>query len=188
MKIILASASARRQELIRERYSDVVIDPPQGQEQVDIHGDPRLEAMHCAMVKGLEVEPRHDDGILIACDTMVYLNCLIGKPKDRADAFEIISRLAGRTHQVITGVYVVNLSTGAKLIDYEISEVTFKNLAVADIWRYLDRADVMDKAGAYAIQEEGRDLVEEIRGEVNNVIGLPTEKLARMIEQVTRSD
>ena len=184
MKIILGSASARRKELLSEIYPEFEVDPPQGEEIIDPLGDPRIEAMNCAMTKGLEVAARHTEGKLITCDTMVYLNRLIGKPKDRADAFDIIRRLQGRTHQVITGVYVRNLATGESRIDYEVSLVTFKELADWEIERYLDKADYLDKAGAYAIQEEGRALVEEIVGDVNNVIGLPTEKLQQMLDAI----
>lgn len=184
MKIILASGSARRKELLGEIFPEFIIDVPETEEKIDPLGDPRIEAMNCAMVKGLEVAKRHTEGKLIACDTMVYLNRLIGKPKDRKDAFDILSRLQGRTHQVITGVFVKNLETGESRIDYEVSLVTFKELSGGQINRYLDRADYLDKAGAYAIQEEGRDLVEEIIGDVNNVIGLPTEKLQIMLDAI----
>lgn len=184
MKLILGSGSARRKELLAEVYPEFIVDRPEIEEQVDPLGDPRIEAMHCALVKGLEVAKRHSNGILIACDTMVYYQRLIGKPKDRNDAFNIINRLAGRTHQVITGLYVQNLDTGECRIDYERSRVTFRSLSSREIERYLDQADYLDKAGAYAIQEEGRDLVEEIIGEVNNVIGLPTEKLVAIIESM----
>lgn len=184
MTIILGSGSARRKELLGELYQDFIVDVPQIEEQIDPLGDPRIEAMNCAMAKSLDVASRHSEGKLISCDTMVYLNRLIGKPKDRKDAFDIISRLQGRTHQVITGVYVRNIETGESRIDYEVSLVTFKEKTPREIELYLDKADYLDKAGAYAIQEEGRDLVEEIIGEVNNVIGLPTEKLQKMLEAI----
>lgn len=182
--VILASGSARRKELMRERFDDLIIDPPKGEEHVNIYGDPKIEAMHCAMVKGQEVSQRHSQGILVACDTMVYLNQLIGKPTSRADAFQILTALSGKTHQVVTGVYVKNLESGQCLIDYEVSQVTFRNLTKDMIEKYLDEADYLDKAGAYAIQEHGKGLVKEIIGDVNNVIGLPMEKLLNLMEQL----
>lgn len=184
MKIILGSGSARRKELLGEIYPEFEIDVPRVEEKIDPLGDPRIEAMNCAMAKGLEVATRHTEGKLISCDTMVYLNRLIGKPKDRQDAFDIISHLQGRTHQVITGVYVRNLETGESRVDYEVSLVTFKDKTAHEIERYLDQADYLDKAGAYAIQEEGRELVKEIIGDVNNVIGLPTEKLKQLLAAI----
>ena len=182
--VILASGSARRRELLRERFDDLIIDPPHTEETVDIHGDPKIEAMHCAMLKGEEVASRHSSGILIACDTMVYLNQLIGKPTSRSDAFQIITALAGRTHQVYTGIYLKNLDQGTSLIDYEVSNVTFRRLSKEDIEHYLNQADYLDKAGAYGIQEEGRELVYEIIGDVTNVIGLPMGKLEWMLAKI----
>lgn len=179
--VILGSGSARRKQLLSSRIDEFTIDPPQGEERVDIHGDPKLEAMHCAMVKGLEVAKRHQEGIVISCDTMVYLNQLIGKPSDREDAFNMLNALAGKTHQVYTGVFVINLETGKCQVDYEVSQVTFRRLDKWEIERYLDTADYLDKAGAYAIQEEGRGLVKEILGDVDNVIGLPLDKLEQML-------
>ncbi|NMB03138.1 MAG: septum formation protein Maf [Tissierellia bacterium] len=184
MKLILGSGSARRKELLAGLYPEFEVDRPTVEEKVDPLGDPRIEAMNCAMLKGLEIAAKHSRGKLISCDTMVYYKRLIGKPKDRADAFDIISQLQGKTHQVITGVYVKNLETGASLVDYEVSLVTFREMSSREIERYLDQADYLDKAGAYAIQEEGRDLVKEIIGDVNNVIGLPTEKLQAMLDAI----
>lgn len=184
--MILASASKRRQEMLLPRYHALVIDPSDIEEKIDPKGDPVIEVMDCAMQKGLHVAMRHPQDIIISCDTIVYLEEIIGKPRDYEDAFRILSHLSHRTHQVLSGVFVYDTAHHLKLIDYEMSSVRFKALDRQMIEEYLSKVNFLDKAGAYAIQEYGQMLVQEIIGDQNNVIGLPLHKLEHMLEQIKK--
>lgn len=184
--MILASASKRRHEMLLPRFGDLVIDPANIEEKLDPKGEPIIEVMNCAMQKGLWVAKRHPDELIISCDTIVYLEEIIGKPRDRADAMRILRHLSGRTHQVLSGLFLCDTKHHGKLIDYEISFVTFKPLSEDTIQQYLQKIDFLDKAGAYAIQEHGQMLIEKIEGDLNNVIGLPLKKLERMLDQIKK--
>ena len=136
------------------------------------------------------LEPGKDRELIITSDTIVTIDDLIlGKPSDFTDAMRKISLLNGRTHRVVTGMTLC-VRNGAvqdpvtMLTALEATEVTFKNLSRDGLKEYLDSIEYMDKAGAYAFQENGRMIVESFRGSVTNVIGFPLRLLFRMLHEL----
>ena len=123
--------------------------------------------------------------MVISADTIVVLdNTVLGKPKDEIEARKMITSLSGRTHQVITGISLINLDNNKKIIDYVISNVKFKNLSEEDINDYIRTKESLDKAGAYGIQGYGALLVEEIQGDYFNIVGLPISRLSDLLKKI----
>lgn len=132
--------------------------------------------------KAREVAKRHPDSLVIGADTLVCLGTnLFGKPSNRLHATEMLGQLSGRTHSVVTGVCLLHLRSHHQHVFSETSFVTFHPLSEDRIQAYLERVDPLDKAGAYAIQESGELIVENIIGSFTNVVGLP---LARLREEL----
>ena len=118
------------------------------------------------------------DTLVLAADTLVYLGTsLFGKPGDLKEARQMLTRLQGRTHYVVTGICLLHLRGHRQSIFAESTAVSFKSLDDAEIAGYLSRVDPLDKAGAYAIQEQGDLIVDKIAGSYTNVVGLPMERL-----------
>jgi septum formation protein len=128
------------------------------------------------------VAKRHPDALVIGADTLVSLRSRIyGKPRDRREAAEMLESLSGHTHRVVTGVCLVHLRSHHQQVFSETSFVTFHPMSPGRIQEYLERVDPLDKAGAYAIQERGELIIENIIGSFTNVVGLP---LARLREEL----
>jgi septum formation protein len=176
--IILASASPRRSELLRQigvEFNVVTCDT------TEIH-DGELTAREIAQVnayrKARNVAKKHPDALVLGADTLVYLETiLMGKPGSLEHAYEMLEQLQGRTHEVVTAVCLLNLRNHRQRIFTEVTNVTFRPLDAVTIRRYLTKVNPLDKAGAYAIQEEGDLIVEKIAGSYTNVVGLPMERL-----------
>jgi septum formation protein len=109
---------------------------------------------------------------------------ILGKPKNKNEASSILKKLSGRMHQVYTGITLIDKSTGKMISDYDVTKVKFNQLDEQKILDYITTGEPMDKAGAYGIQGMGSFLVEHIEGSLDNVIGLPTEKLQEMLAQI----
>lgn len=172
-KIVLASASPRRLELLRQIGIEPEVRPVNVDESApeglkDICDTPMILAKRKA--EGLFVNPGE---IVITADTVVISpdNEILGKPKDREDAARMLRALSGKTHRVVTGFCVRDLVT--KISDRVVTEVSFAELDDEDIGRYLDTDEPYDKAGAYAIQGRGATFVTGINGDYSNVVGLP---------------
>jgi septum formation protein len=128
--------------------------------------------------KARTVSKRHPDALVIGVDTLVALGSKVfGKPRNLTEAREMLRVLSGRTHHVATGVCLINLRAHHQKIFAEITDVTFRSLTLKDIEHYLSRINPLDKAGSYAIQEHGDDIVRSISGSFSNVVGLPLERL-----------
>lgn len=136
-----------------------------------------------AELKALAVSPDYPDAVVIGADTLVYIDQTpLGKPRDKADARAMLTRLSGRSSQVCTGVC---LARGAQSdCFHEITEVIFNTLTPELIDEYMSKVDVMDKAGAYAVQEYGDLIISEVRGDYDNVVGLPVKKLIDVLNRV----
>lgn len=133
--------------------------------------------------KARAVSKKHPDALVIGMDTLVALEDVIfGKPKSMDHAREMLQRLQGRTHVVVTGVCLIHLRHHRQHIFAELTRVTFKPLSVAQIDAYHAIVNPLDKAGAYGIQEEGQQLVEAVDGSISNVVGLPLERLRAELE------
>lgn len=183
-KIILASSSPRRREIL-ERYNvDFQIIKSHIDEKVSFNDDPFQVVMSLAFQKAEDIAKGLDfDAIVIAADTVVYLDRVIGKPKDERDAYRILEDLSGREHSVITGIALIDTSLGKKIVDYEITKVKFRELQPKKINSYISTGEFKDKAGAYGIQGYGEILVDWIEGPYSNVVGLPIVKVDKLLER-----
>ena len=181
MKIILASASPRRKELLKEIVEDFEIIPAKGEERADLTLPPEKIVCELAGHKCGEVFEKYPDCLVLGCDTIVYYcGKVMGKPKSREDAAETLRELSGKTHSVYTGVCV--RSAGKILNGYERTEVTFNELSGEFIKNYVDGGSPMDKAGCYGIQDEG--VVKSFYGSYTNVVGLPVDLVEKMLKEV----
>jgi septum formation protein len=181
--LLLASASPRRVELLRQLSFDFKVVPP---EVAEIHHE-QMTARELSQVnayrKARAVAKRFPDALVLAADTLVYLETtLFGKPATLEEAYQMLERLQGRTHQVVTGICLLHLRQHRQAVFAESTAVTFHCLDASKIRRYLNRVNPLDKAGAYAIQEEGDLIVEKIAGSYTNVVGLPMERLGAELE------
>jgi septum formation protein len=175
---ILASASPRRAELLRQLGIEFKIVPSKVPE---IHHD-QLTATEASQInayrKARAVAKRFPDLLVLGADTLVYLETeMFGKPEDYTAAFRMLERLQGRTHHVVTAICLLHLREHRQRVFAETTAVTFLALDAVKIQRYLAKVNPLDKAGAYAIQEEGDLIVERIAGSYTNVVGLPVERL-----------
>ncbi len=130
-----------------------------------------------ARTKALSVASAHPAAVVIGADTLVWLDGhALGKPGDLNEARSMLARLAGRVHEVATGVHLVRLAPRRQIEFHETTRVRFRPFGEEVIAAYLDRVQVLDKAGAYALQEHGEMLVESVEGSRSNVVGLPLER------------
>lgn len=182
MEYILASASPRRQELLKFILDDFKIicadideTVPQGMSALEV-------PEHLSRKKAQFISEKHPDSIVIAADTVVILeNEILGKPKSQADAFSMLKKLSGNTHLVVTGCSVAK---GDKIKSFSVcSRVTFFELTDREIYEYIAKNESMDKAGAYGIQGFGSLLVEKIEGDYFNIVGLPVSALSRQLKE-----
>ncbi len=180
MSLILASASPRRAELLRNAAIAFTIDPAHVSEQPNAHEMPANYARRLARDKARAVFARHPESAVLGADTVVVVDQhLLEKPNDKADAARMLRLLSGRTHQVITGVCLI--APGFEQTEAEITQVVFCELSDAQIAAYVASGEPMDKAGAYAIQGMASRWVERIEGCYFNVVGLPVPRVYRML-------
>ncbi len=176
-KIILASKSPRRIEMLG-KYIDITICEPTTEEKINSFDYPETSVMKVAFEKALSIYLKcEEDALIIAADTIVYSDKIMGKPKNKPEAYEMLKFLSGKTHFVFTGICIMDCTTSKKVVDYEKTIVVFNDLTHDFIERYLKTYEYIDKAGAYGIQGYGELLVKEIHGCYNNVKGLPITKL-----------
>lgn len=181
--LILASASPRRSELLRQLALDFTVVPSDATEVHDDQLTAREISQLNAYRKARAVAKKFPDALVLGADTLVYLGTtLFGKPVDLEDAYRMLKQLSGRTHEVVTAVCLLNLRSHRQRLFFESTAVTFRPLDRAQISRYLGQVNPLDKAGAYAIQEAGDLIVEKIFGSYTNVVGLPVERLREELE------
>lgn len=180
--LILASKSPRRKELLSLITTDFEIIPAKNDEVADpsLSPDKFVEAL--AIAKAEEVAALYPNDTVIGSDTVVAAKGeILGKPKDKADAFRMLSLLSGTEHSVFTGVAVIK---NGKIHSFtEETKVKFFKLDEFEIERYIATGEPFDKAGAYGIQDLGALLVEGISGDYYNVMGLPVGRLSRLLKQ-----
>ena len=176
--IILASASPRRAELLRQLQQEFQIVPSDAIEVNDEHLSPQELCQLNAHRKARAVAKKIPDALVLGADTLVFLDAeIMGKPRDLAEARRMLARLQGRTHQVVTGVSLIHLRGHRERLFAVSTEVTFRPLDERQISDYLSKTNPLDKAGAYGIQEHGDLIVSEISGSFSNVVGLPVERV-----------
>jgi septum formation protein len=172
-RLILASASPRRRELLSQ--IGVVFDVDAA--HVDEGDDPRVNAVEKA--RAAAARHRGEDAVVLGADTEVVLDgSVLGKPGGDAHAREMLRRLSGRSHAVVTAYALVDCTTGRELVRSVETEVTFRHLTDDDIDAYVATGEPLDKAGAYGIQGRGAVLVDRIDGDYFTVVGLPLADLA----------
>jgi septum formation protein len=181
MPLVLASSSPRRKELLGRAGIEFEVVPSPAKEVHDASMSPAALCELNATLKAAAVAVMRPDAIVIGSDTLVFIdNEPLGKPADHAAARTMLARLAGRTHQVRTGVCVI-FPSGTRKVFHETTDVTFLPLDASAIDDYLSRVNPLDKAGAYGIQEHGELIVERIDGSFENVMGLPVEQLLAVL-------
>ncbi len=181
MKYILASASPRRRELLKQILPEFDVIPAQNPEKVNLSLFP--EQMACALAESKcdEVFQKNPSATVIGCDTVVVFGKeVLGKPKNRDDATRTLKKLSGKTHFVITAVCVRNRFS--KVVDFDKTEVKFNVLSDDFIKIYVDSGSPLDKAGSYGIQDGG--LVKEYFGNYTNVVGLPVPLTKKLLMKV----
>ena len=182
-RLVLASASPRRRQLLADAGYDFEVAAPVVKE---LHSDKltlREATCYNAMRKGLIVARAHPGRVVLGADTLVALDQqLIGKPADRAEAARLLRLLSGRMHFVVSSVFIVHLHRGKSLAFSVLSRVVFKKLSNRVIDEYLATIDPFDKAGGYAAQGTGRKIIARIIGSRSNVIGLPLEETGAALE------
>ena len=183
MPIVLASASPRRRELLARAGVEFEVQVSPAEEIHDASLSPEVLCEWNATLKAVAVAALRPEATVIGSDTLVFLEGdALGKPADLAEARVMLRRLAGRTHQVCTGVCVI-FPGGRRTVFHETSEVSFLPLDDAAIDAYFTRVDPLDKAGAYGIQEHGERIIREIRGGFDNVMGLPVALLLKALRE-----
>ena len=172
--LVLASSSPRRRELLRQLGHTFRIQDSRTAEIVAEHLAPHEICLVNAAAKARAVARRFPAALVLGADTEVALGTRVfGKPRNRREAAAFLRALAGRTHQVITGVCLLCAARGLRRSFVETTHVTFHPLTDRQIAAYLRLVHPLDKAGAYAVQEQGQLLIERIDGSLTNVVGLP---------------
>ena len=180
---ILASASPRRAELLRQLKLDFRVIPSDATEILDDHLSPFEVCQLNAHRKARVIAKKNPDALVLGADTLVFLDGeIMGKPAYAAGAERMLTRLQGRTHQVVTGISLIYLRVHRERIFAVSTDVTFHPLDAGQIRAYLARVNPLDKAGAYAIQEHGDLIISEISGSYSNVVGLPLERLREELQ------
>ena len=185
--LILASASPRRAELLRSAgITDFRIIPAPDVEELDaksiyVHSI----ALQNSEMKAAAVADLYPDSVVIGADTVIeFENTTIGKPASEQHAIEILSALSGKTHETVTGVSIISRNRNIRILFTDVSTVTFKPFDETVIREYMQKVHVLDKAGAYAIQEHGEMLIQSVEGSISNIIGLPVDRVADALKNL----
>lgn len=183
--LVLASSSPRRKDILGSVFSDFLIDPPKGAEASIVDGrDVGEQVLSLARAKAQEVAPRHADALVIGCDTSVLSTHVLGKPKDKDEARQMLGELSGRAHTVLSGLWVIDTKSGAKRGEIVTTKVFFDALLPEDIELLLESGEYEGKAGAYAIQGLSGLFIRGIDGDYNNVVGLPMQVLYGILKEM----
>jgi septum formation protein len=184
-RLILASESPRRSELLRKVGLEFDVIPSRIEEDFIEGEPPEKHVLRLAEAKALNIGNQHPNRWVIAADTIVYIDhTILGKPKDRGEAMEMLRRLNGREHWVLTGFSVYYLEKG--IMDQEAVQTTVKvkTLTPLEMEWYTNTDEPFDKAGGYAVQGIGSFMIEWIRGSYTNVGGLPLYELMEMLKRL----
>lgn len=182
-RLILASGSPRRRDLLYEAGLKPMVIPPDVEEFGSGYLPPRELCLANARLKGLAISAYHPDDYVIASDTVVALDDVVyGKPESLDEAASNLRKFRGRTHEVMTGVIILQ---GEQICEFvETSFVKFRKFGDTMIQNYLSKVSVFDKAGGYAIQDHGEWLVESVEGDYQNIVGLPLTKVLAQLAQM----
>jgi septum formation protein len=183
-RIILASASPRRKQLASEMGLKFEVIPSKYEEDLSISLPPEELVMEFAYGKASDVANGFKEGIVIGMDTIVFHEGkVLGKPKDRMDAFNMLKSYSGKSHKVFSGICLINCLTKQIIKDYEVTEVSFAEMNDYEINKYLDTGDPLDKAGAYGVQN-CFIFIEKVSGCYFNVVGFPARNLYKNLKKL----
>ena len=196
MQVILASGSPRRLEIMRKHGIEPAVIVTDVDETIPEGTPPELATVMLARKKAMECFnilkngasdfelPSGEESIIIAADTVVFKNEIMGKPENAEDAFRMLSELRGTSHQVISGVAIINVKSEEMISFHETTEVFFTDYSDEDIMEYIRSGEPFDKAGAYAIQGGFGKYVEHYEGDYENVVGLPFSSIEKRLKKV----
>lgn len=184
-KIVLASGSPRRIKLLEEAGISFSAEESGYEEDLGLQCAPKDLARELARGKADAAAKRHKDSVIIAADTVVLLGALaLGKPHTPERAREMLHMLSGTTHSLITGYAVLDVATMEERSGSVEMTIHFKKLTKEEINGYVETGEPLDKAGAYAIQGEGRNLIEKFEGDFNGAVGLPVERILSALREL----
>jgi len=183
-KIVLASASPRRREILEITGLKFDVCPSEYSEDLTLSLKPHKLAKFLSLKKAEEVAQKYPDSIIIAADTFIYFkNRLLGKPDTPEDAEKMLELLNGKVHSVITGFTVLDTGDGRIVSQSVATKVSFRKLSAEEIRAYIKSGEPLDKAGAYAVQGLGAVFIERIEGDFFNVVGLPLSALTECLKK-----
>ena len=181
-KIVLASTSSGRRELMQRLGIPFVVIAPVGVEEIQV-GTPRKVVTRNASAKASEVAAGLNEGLVVGADTVVAIDdTILGKAESPREAREMLEALRGRMHRILTGLAVIDVETGRRDVDIVVTKVWIHPVSDDEIWSYVSSGEPRGKAGGYAIQGAGSALVERVEGSFENVVGLPIAQLRSMLE------
>jgi len=182
--LVLASASPRRKDLLQQYGYEVHIMPAGIDEVIPEYLTVGEITLLNAKLKAESIASQTPEQLVVAADTLVsYQGQILGKPTDLDEAFDMLNMLSGKTHEVYSGVWLCQQSSGQSKGFIEASQVTFRPMTSEEIHEYMARIGPLDKAGAYAAQENELDLIQSIHGSWTNVVGLPMETLEEALKE-----
>jgi septum formation protein len=183
-RIVLASQSPRRKDILKQIGLKFEILPSEIKEEIDNKKTIIDNVKTIALNKAMDVAGKiQGEALVIGADTMVVQDEILGKPSNIQEAKQMLSKLSGKSHQVITGVAVVDTSDNKKSTNHQITDVTMRNYGIQEIDCYIASGECWDKAGSYAIQGLGALLVKEVYGDYFNVVGLPISLLDDLLRE-----
>jgi septum formation protein len=183
-RIVLASASPRRKELLEQIGLQFEVEPSNYDEEITSASEPHETARRLSLGKARAAARKHRNAIIIAADTfVVFGDRILGKPHSNAEAREMLRALNGQAHSVITGFTILDTETGKVTSRSVETRVHMRKLTLREIDGYVRTKEPLDKAGGYAIQGLGAVLVERIEGDYSNVVGLPLSALAESLKE-----
>lgn len=189
MKIILASQSPRRLEILNNHGIKPIVIPADIDETLpdDITCEDAVKMLAkkkaAAVYEQIKNDPKYDDAVIIGSDTIVYKDKIMGKPLDENDAYSMLSSIRNTKHYVATGVAIIEVHTGKETILCDLTTVYCKDYSDEEIWAYIESATPFDKAGSYAIQGEFSKYIDHIDGDYENVVGLPFYRIETLIKK-----
>ena len=185
-KIILASGSPRRKELLADAGIKFDIDVSDYEEDMTLDLSPHKLAKYLSLGKARAVAGRYKDAVIVAADTFVVLKGeILGKPHTKEKAKEMLEKLSGQTHSIVTGFTIIETATGKTISEAHESKLYFREILTKEIDEYADSGEPLDKAGAYAVQGGGGKFVEKIEGDYTNIIGIPMKAFLEKLKLFT---
>jgi nucleoside triphosphate pyrophosphatase len=183
-RIILASASPRRKHLLELLGLQFEIVPSSIEEKINPRLSPRQQVEVLSQQKAEAVSKKYHNTIILAADTMVALgNEVIGKPRDEHDAIQMLRRLSGTKHAIVTGFTLIDLETGGTVTKSTETKIWFRKITIDEITAFIKKEKPFDKAGAYAVNELAAVFVEKIEGDFFGAVGLPVFLVAKELKK-----